>query len=87
MHLILNLPPETEAKLRQAATELGKAPKAFALEALDEKLADEVGSERTVSRQEWLRQFDEWVDSLERFHGTSSALYASSVDWGHLERS
>ena len=64
MHLILNLPPETEAKLLQAATELGKAPEAFALEALDEKLADEVSSEATISRQEWLRQFDEWLSSV-----------------------
>ena len=31
--------------------------------------------------------FSRNLPPLERFHGTSSALYASSVDWGHLERS
>jgi hypothetical protein len=61
MNLILNLPPETEARLRQASAESGKAPEALALEALDEKLATDFSSGPELSREEWLRRFNEWM--------------------------
>lgn len=61
MNLILHLPPETEARLRQASAESGKAPEALALEALDEKLATSLNSGPDLSREEWLRHFNEWV--------------------------
>jgi plasmid stability protein len=63
MNLILNLPPETEARLRQAAAESGKAPEELALEALDDKLSSEFSSEPELSREEWLKQFHAWVNS------------------------
>jgi plasmid stability protein len=63
MNLILNLPPETEARLRQASAESGKAPEALALEALDDKLSSEFSSEPELSREEWLKQFHAWVNS------------------------
>ena len=63
MNLILNLPPETEARLRQAAQESGKTAETLALEALDERLTDfNAGPE--LSREEWLRRFNEWMSQV-----------------------
>ncbi len=64
MNLILNLPPETEARLRLVSVQSGKAPEALALEALDEKLCGESGLKPTIPHDEWLRHFDAWVSSL-----------------------
>ena len=63
MNLILNLPPETEARLRQAAQESGKTPETLALEALDERLTD-FNSGPELSREEWLRRFNEWMSQV-----------------------
>jgi hypothetical protein len=64
MNLILNLPPETEVRLRQAAQESGKTPETLALEALDDKLSSEFSSEPELSREEWLRRFNEWMSQV-----------------------
>ncbi|HEV2968901.1 MAG TPA: hypothetical protein VGY55_02855 [Pirellulales bacterium] len=79
MNLVLNLPPETEAKLRQAADRSGKAPEALALEALDDKLSGELGSQQMLAPDEWLRQFDAWVSGHEsrnpRVDGSRESIY------------
>ena len=54
MNLILNLPPDTESKLRQMAQRTGKATEAVALEALDEKLADAEPVSIEHSHDAWL---------------------------------
>jgi hypothetical protein len=61
MNLVLNLSRKTEAKLRQASIRSGKAPEALVLEALDDKLSGELGSQQVLLPDEWLRQFDAWV--------------------------
>jgi predicted transcriptional regulator len=63
MNLILNLPPDTESKLRQMAQRTGKAPEAVALEALDEKLADAEPASVERSRDAWLAELRTWVSS------------------------
>jgi predicted transcriptional regulator len=63
VNLILNLPPETEARLLQIATQSGKGPEALALEALDEKLAGSVDPQHNRTREAWLAEFRAWVAS------------------------
>lgn len=63
MTLTLTLSAETEAKLTARARELGKAPEAVALEAIDERLVAESDAPTTSSVSERLRQFENWVNS------------------------
>ncbi len=63
MNLILNLPPDTESKLRQMAQRTSKAPEAMALEALDEKLADAEPASVERSREAWLAGLHAWASS------------------------
>jgi len=64
MTLVLNLPPETEARLRDRAQLAGIAPEALALETLREGLEDDRTSSPTLSTEEWLAKFDAWIASL-----------------------
>jgi hypothetical protein len=67
MHLILNLPPESEARLREAASESGKAPEAVALEALDEKFAtppEDRADQLPLER--WQKRFRDALAALPR---------------------
>ena len=61
MNLILNLPPETEAKLCEQAREMGKAPEDFALTVLQTSLAETAAANSTIPVDEWLGKFDAWV--------------------------
>jgi hypothetical protein len=67
MNLVLHLPPETEARLRHAAAETGKAPEDVALEALDEKLAtppDDQADQLPLER--WQKRFRDALAALPR---------------------
>ncbi|HZZ26684.1 MAG TPA: hypothetical protein VFE46_01650 [Pirellulales bacterium] len=64
MNLILTLPPETEAKLKEQARTLGKAPEVVALEALNDRLANDVEQQPTLPPDQWRRQFNAWLGSL-----------------------
>jgi hypothetical protein len=63
VNLILNVPPETEEMLREAAAQSGKAPETFALEALNEKLAGSVETQQNRSREAWLEEYRAWISS------------------------
>jgi hypothetical protein len=62
MNLMLHLPPETEARLREQAARAGKPVEVVALEALQEKLDAELESP-ILPADEWVIQFDAWVES------------------------
>jgi hypothetical protein len=66
MHLILNLPPETEARLREAAVQSGKAPEVLALEALDEKLSVADDPADLLSLDRWQQRFREALAGIPR---------------------
>jgi hypothetical protein len=68
MHLVLNLPPETEARLRHAATESGKAPEDLAIEAIDEKLLVEEQGELSLDR--WQTRLRDALKALPRSAAT-----------------
>jgi plasmid stability protein len=70
MNLILNLPPETEARLRQAAAESGRALEALALEALDEKLSTSDDPEVPLPLDRWQKKFRDALAALPRSAGT-----------------
>ncbi len=61
MNLILNLSPETEAKLYEQAREIGKAPEEFALTVLQTSLAESAVAPSTLPLDEWLGRYDAWV--------------------------
>jgi hypothetical protein len=71
MNLILNLPPETEARLREAAMQAGKPPEVLALEALDEKLsmADDPADQLSLDR--WQEKFRDALTALPRSAATT----------------
>jgi hypothetical protein len=62
MNLVLHLTPETEVKLKERATLLGKRPEELALEALHDRLNGEPVSAPTLPTDAWLREFDAWVN-------------------------
>jgi hypothetical protein len=64
MTLVLQLPPETEAKLRDRAQLAGIAPEALALETLREGLGDDGLSAPALSTEAWLAEFDAWIAGL-----------------------
>jgi hypothetical protein len=64
MNLMLNISPETEILLREYVAATGKQPEQLALEALQDRLASEETSGRSLPADEWLRQFDAWVGTL-----------------------
>jgi hypothetical protein len=70
MNLILNLPPEIESRLVEAAEQTGRSPEDLALEALGEKLSS--GDEPAADRL----SFDRWQ---KRFRDALAALPASKA--------
>jgi len=63
MNLVLNLPPETEARLKEQAAREGKDPETFALEALEQRLSPPVVGER-MPLKEWLAKLHEAPNRL-----------------------
>jgi hypothetical protein len=63
MNLMLNLTPETEAKLKAEAALCGKSLEQLALEAIDDKLSDRAKVGRRLSKQERIKLFNEWIAS------------------------
>ena len=70
---MLNLPPEKEAKLVAAAQAKGLSTDDLVREALDRIFADAPPSgapprslQDELTPEEWVRQFDAWVDSHDR---------------------
>jgi hypothetical protein len=71
MTVMLNLPPEQEARLISVARAKGLSTDALVREALDGILAEApAGAPRSLqdelTPEEWVRQFDAWVDSHDR---------------------
>jgi hypothetical protein len=73
MTVMLNLPPEQEARLISVARAKGLSTGALVREALDGILAEApapAGAPRSLqdelTPEEWVRQFDAWVDSHDR---------------------
>jgi hypothetical protein len=70
VNLVPHLPPETEAKLREQAAAVGKAPEELALIALEERLAAGVGrpvaerkgSLNPVPPQQCVADFRKWAE-------------------------
>jgi hypothetical protein len=62
MNLILHLPPETEAKLKEQAAATGKAPEEFVLRALEEQLANSAQSPSALSADEWVADIRSWAE-------------------------
>lgn len=79
MNLILCLPPDTEAKLREQAGLTGKSLEELALEALQDKLSAEVTPTPVLSPDDWTRQFQAWVSSHSsrnpRFDDSRDSIY------------
>jgi hypothetical protein len=64
MTLDIRFSPETEAKLKQRAQETGKNVEQIIQEAVEAKLHDGKRiPESTLSKEQWLRTFQEWVSS------------------------
>ena len=66
MTLQIELPPETEAKLRQEAAAAGKDPATFAREALEEKLAwsnAATAEESKLTKEQRIAEWSAWADS------------------------
>jgi len=65
MTVSISLPPETEAKLREQAAVTGKDIPTLVREALEEKLADDVGTKgpADIAYDQWVAEFDAWVAS------------------------
>ena len=73
MTVTLNLPPEKEARLVAAAQAKGLSTDALVREALDRILSESPGPgalprslQDELTPEEWVRQFDAWVDSHDR---------------------
>ena len=72
MNLILHLPPETEAKLKEQAAAIGKAPEELGAIVLEERLAE--GFEpppAPISPEEWIADIRKWAESHR--HGVANA--------------
>lgn len=76
MNLTLQLPPETEEKLKEQANLAGRSLEDFALEALHDKLAAEPLLTPVLSSEDWLRQFNAWVSG----HATRNPRFDDSRD-------
>jgi hypothetical protein len=63
MTLVLQLPPETEAKLCERARQAGKAPETLALEKLCEGLDGDAPAPEILAGDAWLAEFNAWVAS------------------------
>jgi hypothetical protein len=63
MNLILRIPPDTEAQLKEQAELVGKSPEDLALEALQEKLASSADSAEMLPPDTRLAEFRDWMAS------------------------
>lgn len=70
MQLILQLDPETDAKLNEKAMGTGRSREEIALEAIQKMLAKKPRSHRPRSPEAWLAKFREWLAS----HPVSSVV-------------
>ena len=61
MTIILQLPPDTEALLRERVQLTGEAPEVIALETLREGLEGDATAEPKLSTEAWLAEFDAWI--------------------------
>jgi hypothetical protein len=61
MTIVLQLPPDTEALLRDRARRAGIAPEAVALEAWRDSLCGDTRDIPSLSNEVWLAEFDAWV--------------------------
>jgi len=66
MNIVLQLSPETEAKLLQQAVLVGKPPEELAMKALEEQLATESPMMETQTAQQWVADFHRWAESHRR---------------------
>jgi hypothetical protein len=70
MTLTIELAPEVENRLREAASQHGLPPEEYALRLIQESLpaAEPTGKPLwdTLSPEEWRRAFDEWAQSHDR---------------------
>ena len=66
MTIILNLSPETEARLLQQAASTGKRPDELALHVLEEKLATDPAVPQVQTPQQWVADFRRWAESHRR---------------------
>ncbi|RIK73843.1 MAG: hypothetical protein DCC68_24200 [Planctomycetota bacterium] len=64
MILNLHVPVEKEAKLREAAAAAGQDVETFVLNAVDERLSEEVPTEPRLSKED----FQAWLDNLIAMH-------------------
>lgn len=64
MNLVLQLSPDTEAKLRDHAARSGKDPESLALEALEEKLTDGEPPSAMLPPDQWRAKFASFLASL-----------------------
>jgi hypothetical protein len=79
MNLILHLPPETEALLKEQAVASGKAPEEVALRALQAQLGESARrskrrsrpSRKTLTPEEWIADIRNWSESHQ--HGVTNA--------------
>jgi len=62
MSLILHLPPETEAKLKEQAAAIGQAPEELALRVLEEQLTIAGHSSQHLSADEWIADIRAWAE-------------------------
>ena len=69
MNLTLHLTPETEARLKEQASLMGRSPEELALQALQEKLAAGPEPGEALSPGTRLAEFRAWLSS----HPSSSA--------------
>ncbi|MFO0945464.1 MAG: hypothetical protein U1D30_05890 [Planctomycetota bacterium] len=63
MIITMHLTPETAAKFREHARFAGENLEELALEALRHKLSNEIPSAPVHSSDEWVCQFDSWVNA------------------------
>ncbi len=69
MNLILHLPAETEARLRECVTQTGQSLEALVLEAVEDKLAAMPGIGGSLSTAARAAEFKAWLET----HTPSSA--------------
>ena len=63
MTIVLQLPPETEAQLRERSRLAGVPPEKVALDALRDGLAGDAPAAPRVSKEALLAEFDAWIAS------------------------
>lgn len=96
MTIHINLPPETEAELRERAAAVGKDLASFVREAVEEKLAEPgEGAEGTgrasLTADQWIAELRAWAASHRRLNhfvdDSRESIYAGRCEWGerHLK--